>query len=366
MAVRKEAFTKAPEGAVLPHNTDWKNLQLIVPKEGHPVPRMRILLNGQGAFGRNVYDALVADGHEIVGVIATMVRGRNNSMDPLREQAIQDGVPIIKLASIDDPKTQKGIRMLKAEIGVMAFVTKTVPPEVSKAPRFGTIQFHPGNEHGRSSQNWAIIDGYETEKVNILAVEDTGKPDEIDTGRVALQPQVEIPEDITMSEMYDSAMSPLGVVALRDAVRERAYAIAKGRRLKEKINIPLRPQGGSLKPGRPPIAREDVRVHPKKMTALAMHNMIRGAQNSPAAYLQERNGAQVNLYDSQKVMGPVRKEDVGTYSIAGDNLQITTKQGLVSVGRLRRIHGEQKGGFENAAKYAEEHPLPGLKRQDIH
>lgn len=335
---------------VLSHATDWSTLELVKRRENEPIPSLKILLNGQGAFAVGVGNALLTDGHVIAGVIAPKPIEKKGvlTVDPLRQFATEHNIPIVDLGTIVEEEAQDRINKLEADLGVMAFVTKTVPPEVSQAPKYGTIQFHPGNEHGRSSQNWAIIEGDGSEKVNILAVEDDGKPEQLDSGRIVIQPKVEIPENITMSDMYKTALSPLGIVALRDAVRKIAYEVGDAREEGREVVLPYENQNGSLKPNRGRIEKNQVRINSNK-PAIEIHNMIRGAQNSPAAWTLIR-GKTVNLFDSELYHGPVHRPGLIEW-VTDEGVTITGSQGFVKVRFMQEVDGEVKGPRMTAKEY---------------
>src|SRR3990167_1400023 len=122
---------------------------------------MRILFNGQQAFGKAVLEALVNRGEEIVGVYCAPDKP-GKKMDPLKEFALAKNLRVFQPASFKDPAVWAEMKSLDAELGVMAYVLLLVPEEALAVPTHGTIQYHPSLlpwHKGPSSINWPIIMG---------------------------------------------------------------------------------------------------------------------------------------------------------------------------------------------------------------
>ena len=103
---------------------------------------MRIIVNGQQAFGRSVLEALLDRGEEVVGVF-TAPDADGAPPDPLKECAVERGLPVFQPKSFRRPKVWEQMRELKPDLGVMAYVTLFVPEEALNIPTLGTIQYHP-------------------------------------------------------------------------------------------------------------------------------------------------------------------------------------------------------------------------------
>ena len=156
---------------------------------------MRIILNGQQAFGADVLKALVEHGEDVVAVYCAPDRPGRGA-DPLKEAALERGLPVAQPESFKDADTARGIERLDADLMVMAFVTLLVPSEVLAIPRRGSIQYHPSvlpAHRGPSAINWAILHGDATTGVSIFWPDD-----DLDTGPVLLTREVAIEPDDTM------------------------------------------------------------------------------------------------------------------------------------------------------------------------
>ena len=102
---------------------------------------MRVVLVGQAAFGQSVLKGLLAAGHEIAAVYA--LPESKGKKDPLAVEAEQAGLTVRTPASYKTPEVAAEVAALGADLGVLAFVTKIIPPAVFEAPRLGTLCFHP-------------------------------------------------------------------------------------------------------------------------------------------------------------------------------------------------------------------------------
>ena len=182
---------------------------------------MRIALIGQAAFGGDVLKGLLQRGHKVAGVFCPPDRG--GKADPLKEAAQAAGVPVFQPAHMRDQEAYDQMVALKADLGVLAFVTDIVPPKVFDAPKLGSICYHPSilpKYRGASAINWAVINGETATGLTIFWV-DQG----IDTGDILLQKKVEIgPAETTgevyFNKLYPKKLLPGGVVAVHNAIRQ--------------------------------------------------------------------------------------------------------------------------------------------------
>jgi methionyl-tRNA formyltransferase len=175
---------------------------------------MRIVCIGKAAFGEQVLRKLIERGEEVIAVYTPRdTAGKGN---PLKEFAIQTGIPVFQPGSMRAPEVYEEYTRLKPDLNVMAFVTSILPVSILDYPSVGTIQYHPSllpRDRGGSAINWAIING-ETKTGITIFWPDGG----IDTGAILLQKEVEIYPDDTVGSLYFDELFPLGVEALAEAI----------------------------------------------------------------------------------------------------------------------------------------------------
>ena len=176
---------------------------------------MRIIVNGQQAFGQAVLEALLDRGENVVGVY-TAPDPAGGRPDPLKAAAAKRGIPVFQPKSFRREAVWAQMRELRPDLGVMAYVTLFVPAAALAVPAHGTIQYHPSllpMHKGPSAMNWPIVYGEKRTGLTIFW------PDEgLDTGDVLLRKAVDIAPDDTLGSLYFDKLFPLGVEAMLEAV----------------------------------------------------------------------------------------------------------------------------------------------------
>jgi methionyl-tRNA formyltransferase len=102
---------------------------------------MKLIVHGQQAFGKSVLEALLARGEEVCAVYCAPDSGSRT--DPLKAYAQDQGLPLFQPKTYKDESVVSEMKDLGADLCVMAYVTLMVPESALKAPRLGSIQYHP-------------------------------------------------------------------------------------------------------------------------------------------------------------------------------------------------------------------------------
>ncbi|MGA7579623.1 MAG: methionyl-tRNA formyltransferase [Desulfobaccales bacterium] len=302
---------------------------------------MRIALVGQAAFGADVLKGLLEHGHEVAGVFCPPDRG--GRPDTLKEAAQDAGAPVFQPAHMRDPEAYEAMVALKADLGVLAFVTDIIPPKVFNAPKLGSIGYHPSllpRHRGSSAINWAVIEGDTHSGLTIFWVHRG-----IDTGDILLQKTVEIGPAETTGEVYFNKLYPLGVAALLEAVQ----LIARGQ-------APRIPQDHSQSTYEPPCD-ERVAGLDWSQPGCAVFNFIRGCDPQPGATTTFR-GEQVKLYNAA-FLEESHKAAAGEILEVGERgLKLAVAGGVIVVGRFRT---KELGKVKAPEFIAAKQPHPGDK-----
>ena len=294
---------------------------------------MRIALIGQQAFGKAVLEALLEKGDEIVAVYCAPDR-EGSRPDPLKEAALERGLPLFQPPSYKEPVVWEEYRGLEPELGVMAFVTLLVPEDFLYIPPKGTIQYHPSllpRHRGPSSINWPIIQGATKTGLSIFW------PDKgLDTGPILLQKEVEIGDNDTLGSIYFDKLFPMGV----DAMLESVDLVREGR-------APKTIQDDSQATYESWCRKADVEIDWSKPAA-EIHNLIRGADPAPGAWTTIA-GATVQLFESRRTgeTGGAPGEIVGA---GADGIVIACADGQVRIGRVRPDGGAKVAAGDYASE----------------
>ena len=84
--------------------------------------KMRLIIMGQQAFGKDVLAKLLEAGRdEVVAVYCEPDRAAK-PVDPIKEFALEQGLPVHQPANFNDPETLKTLAATEADLMVMAFV----------------------------------------------------------------------------------------------------------------------------------------------------------------------------------------------------------------------------------------------------
>ena len=250
---------------------------------------MRIVLIGQAAFGQKVLEALLNKGEQIAAVYAPPDKP-GSKIDPLNESAQQHGIQVFQPQRMRDSGVYEKFLELAPDLGVMAFVTDIVPEAILNSPRLGTIQYHPSllpRHRGRSSINWAIIEGDKKTGITVLWP-DAG----IDTGPILLQKEADISPTDTVGSLYYDKLSPLGV----EAIIESIDLIHKGK-------APRIPQDESQATYERPCREKDAIID-WAQPIIKVYNLIRGTNPQPGATTSLR-GQKLKIFDCDLIMQAV-------------------------------------------------------------
>lgn len=300
---------------------------------------MRIALIGQAAFGADVLKGLINQRQEVVGVFCPPDRG--SKLDPLKDAALAAGVKVFQPAHLRNPEAYEAMVSLKADLGVLAFVTDIVPPKVFDAPKLGSICYHPSilpRYRGASAINWAVING-ETETGLTIFWVDEG----IDTGDILLQKKVEIGPNETTGELYFNKLYALGVKACLEAVA----LIVQGK-------APRIPQDHSQATYDPPCD-EKVAALNWNQPGRQVFDFIRGCDPQPGATTTFK-GDIVKLYNASYLM-----DDHA--ALPGTILEVTDKGIRVAVSGaallISRFRTKDLGKVKAPEFIAAKKPRPG-------
>ncbi len=293
---------------------------------------MRIVVHGQQAFGKAVLEKLLERGENVVGVFCAPDK-EGRPTDPLKELALEKGLPLHQPSSWKTPEAEEMMRSFEPDLCVMAYVTLFVPQNVIDAPTKGTIQYHPSLlplHRGPSSINWPIIMGEKQTGLTIFW------PDEgLDEGPVLLQKTVDIGPDDTLGTLYFNHLFPMGV----DAMCEGVDLVRDGKAQSV-------PQDHSKATYESWCRKADAEIDWSKPVD-EVYNLIRGTNPQPGAWTL-CNGNELKVFDSGKVEG---SGEPGTVlAVVGDSITVAAQGGAIRIERVRPHDDKKISAGDFAAK----------------
>ncbi len=151
---------------------------------------MRVLFWGTPAYAVPSLDALVAAGHQIVGVVSQpdRRRGRGKALvaSPVKARALELDLPVFTPERIRrELQVQQQLADLEADVYVVVAFGQILPPEVLQQPPLGCWNGHGSllpRWRGAAPIQWSLIEGDERSGVGIMAMEEG-----LDTGPVLLE-----------------------------------------------------------------------------------------------------------------------------------------------------------------------------------
>lgn len=293
---------------------------------------MRIIVNGQQAFGKAALEAIVKAGKDEVVAVYTAPDKEGRPVDPIKQAALDLGLPVKQPANYKDEAVLAEMRAFQPDLMVMAYVIIFVPEAAREVPRFGSICFHPSllpKHRGPSSINWPIIWGSTKTGLSYFWPDDG-----LDEGDILLQKEVEIGPDDTLGTVYFNKIFPLGIEATLEAIE----LIRAG-------NPPHIKQDDSKATYESWCKRELARIDWSK-PADDVYNLIRGTNPQPGAWTT-LGGTEVSVYDSHKVDGDGEPGTV--VAVGADGVTVQAAGGRILIERVRPKGSDKQTAAQWAA-----------------
>lgn len=294
---------------------------------------MRIIVNGQQAFGRACLEAILDKGEDEVVAVFTAPDKEGRPVDPLKELAVERGVPVVQPPNYKDPEVLEGLRALNADLMVMAYMIIFVPEEARNIPTYGSICFHPSLlplHRGPSSINWPIIWGAEKSGLTIFWPDDG-----LDEGAILVQKEVEIGPDDTLGTVYFDKIFPLGI----ESVLEAIDLVRSG-------NPPRIPQDDSKATYESWCRKANAKIDWDRSVG-EVYNLIRGTNPAPGAWTT-LDGKELQIFDCERIDAGGRTGEI--VEISGDSFTVVAGLGGIRVKRVRFDGGKKVGAGEFATE----------------
>jgi len=296
---------------------------------------MRLIVMGQQAFGKDALAKLIDTGtDEVVAVYCEPDRD-GKPIDPIKEFALEQGLPVQQPANFDDQDTLDTLAGYNADLMIMAFVNVFVPEAARDTPTHGSICFHPSLlplHRGPSAVNWPIIMGATTSGFSWFYPSDG-----LDEGDSLLQWECEIGPDDTVIDLYFKKIYPVAI----DSVLQVCDLFRAG-------NPPhLVPDEAQATYERRCTVRHS-RIEWNRPVK-QVYDLIRGTNPAPGAWTTF-NGAKLGIFDCARVPGDGISSRIR--AITDDGIEVQCVGGRVLVKRVRPEGGGKIPATEWASDVA--------------
>ena len=300
---------------------------------------MRVIFFGMsGATSTTVLEALLAAGHDVVGVVVGASAGAGSApiaplrpprveslvpiSNPFAERAIahvawERGLPVFALYRPGAPEAIETLAALRADIACVACFPRRIPAELLALPPRGFLNYHPSllpAHRGPEPLFWTFRAGESRAGVTVHFMDEG-----LDTGDIAAQAPLALPDGISgaAAERLCSALGgQLMAAALRDLP---AGTLARQQQ----------PPGGSREPA---PAAEDFRID-AGWTARHAFNFMRGTAEWGQPYPLAAGGTELTLAAAISYDAGATLEQA--YVPTGDEVWVRLAQGVLRA-RLAR------------------------------
>lgn len=166
---------------------------------------MRILFMGTPDFAVPSLSRLIADGHEIVGVLTQPDKPRGRKMKltapPVKELALGQGLAVYQPDTLRNGAIEVLLAQTQPELIVVVAYGKILPAYVLDFPRHGCINVHGSllpRWRGAAPIQWSVIAGDTHAGVTTMQMAEG-----LDTGDMLLEHKTEIGARETAGELFD-------------------------------------------------------------------------------------------------------------------------------------------------------------------
>lgn len=170
--------------------------------------QLRIIYAGTPEFSVAALEALIASAHEVVAVYTQpdrpAGRGRDFKVSPVKEKALEHGIPVYQPVSLKSEQAQDELKALGADLMIVTAYGLLLPAAVLTLPRLGCINIHASllpRWRGAAPIQRAILAGDKKTGITIMQMDEG-----LDTGDMLAVAECDIAADETGSSLHDRLM----------------------------------------------------------------------------------------------------------------------------------------------------------------
>ena len=166
---------------------------------------MKIVFMGTPDFSVPVLETLVKAGHQVEAVVTQpdkpKGRGKAVLMTPVKEKAMELGIPVYQPVKVREPEFVEVLKELKPDVMVVVAFGQILPKAVLDIPPYGCVNVHASllpKYRGAAPIQWVVIDGEKESGVTTMMM-DVG----LDTGDMLEKAVVPLAADETGGSLHD-------------------------------------------------------------------------------------------------------------------------------------------------------------------
>jgi len=182
---------------------------------------MRVVFMGTPDFAAASLKKLIEKNYDVAGVFTQPDKPRGRGMElsfsPVKELAVQHGLPVFQPEKMRDGTALGIIRELQPEILVVVAYGRILPDDILAVPKYGAINVHGSllpKYRGAAPIQWAVLNGDRTSGVTTMYL-----AHDMDAGDIIYSAETEIGEFETAGELFDRLMD-MGAELLDKTLRD--------------------------------------------------------------------------------------------------------------------------------------------------
>lgn len=289
---------------------------------------MRIVFMGTPDFAVPTLEALIGAGHELAAVVTQpdkpKGRGKAVLMTPVKERALECGIPVYQPKRVREPEFLDVLRKLNPDVIVVVAFGQILPREILTLPPFGCVNVHASllpKYRGAAPIQWAVIDGETVSGVTTMQMNEG-----LDTGDILEQEEISLDPEETGGSLFEKLASLGGKMIL---------STLKG--LEDGSIIP-RAQGEMTTPYAKMLTKAMGEID-WSMDAASIERLVRGLNPWPSAYTYV-DGKTLKIWKARVEAGEAGNEP-GQVRVTKDRLLVETGNGVLSILELQ-LEGKKR------------------------
>ena len=316
---------------------------------------MKIVFMGTPDFSVPVLEALVKAGHQVEAVVTQpdkpKGRGKAVLMTPVKEKAMELGIPVYQPVKVREPEFVEVLKELKPDVMVVVAFGQILPKAVLDIPPYGCVNVHASllpKYRGAAPIQWAVINGDAVTGVTTMRMDEG-----LDTGDMIDKVEVAITPEDTGATLHDK-LAEAGAALILETLTKLENHTAT--RTKQDDAQSCYASMLSKEMGRMDFAK----------SAEELERLIRGLNPWPCAYT-EIDGKNVKIYkakviamdDAYKTQAQGKVEQTLTFA-PGEIVEVAKKYFVIACGtdalQIQNLQPEGKKPMDTVA-YLNGNPL---------
>ncbi len=283
---------------------------------------------GTPDFAVPTLEALIGAGHELAAVVTQpdkpKGRGKAVLMTPVKEKALECGIPVYQPKKVREPEFLDVLRELNPDVIVVVAFGQILPREILTLPPFGCVNVHASllpKYRGAAPIQWAVIDGEPVSGVTTMQMNEG-----LDTGDILEQEEISLDLEETGGSLFEKLAVLGGKMIL---------STLKG--LEDGSLVP-RAQGEMTTPYAKMLTKAMGEID-WSMDAASIERLVRGLNPWPSAYTYV-DGKTLKIWKARVEAGEAGKEP-GQVRVTKDRLLVETGDGVLSILELQ-LEGKKR------------------------